>query len=117
MRRTSALTVSSFQIENWKFCSNSSDDCESADRGEFIDVTLVIKSRGKPKFRSEEEKEKLLKKKLASDNTVDMEKKRDITITVEMEKKKVHRNTIPGASKGESTKNVPKSLILEGDQT
>ena len=62
MRRTSALTVSSFQIENWKFCSNSSDDCESADRGEFIDVTLVIKSRGKPKFRSEEEKEKLLKK-------------------------------------------------------
>ncbi|CAH3038194.1 unnamed protein product, partial [Pocillopora meandrina] len=39
------------QIENWKFCSNSSDDCESADRGEFIDVTLVIKSRGKPKFQ------------------------------------------------------------------
>ena len=117
MRRTSALTVSSFQIENWKFCSNSSDDCESADRGEFIDVTLVIKSRGKPKFRSEEEKEKLLKKKLVSDNTVDMEKKRDITITVEMEKKKVHRNTIPGASKGGSTTNVPKSLILEGDQT
>ena len=62
MRRTSALTVSSFQIENWKFCSNSSDDCKSADRGEFIDVTLVIKSRGKPKFRSEEEKEKLLNK-------------------------------------------------------
>ncbi|CAH3038207.1 unnamed protein product, partial [Pocillopora meandrina] len=50
------------RIENWKFCSNSSDDCESADRGEFIDVTLVIKSRGKPKFRSEEEKEKLLNK-------------------------------------------------------
>ena len=117
MRRTSALTISSFQIENWKFCSNSSDDCESADRGEFIDVTLVIKSRGKPKFRSEEEKEKLLKKKLASDNTVDMEKKRDITITVEMEKKKVHRNTIPGASKGGSTTNVPKSLISEGGQT
>ena len=48
---------------------------------------------------------------------MDMEKERDITITVEMEKKKVHRNTIPGASKGGSTKNVPKSLISEGDQT
>ena len=48
---------------------------------------------------------------------MDMEEERDITITVEMEKKKVHRNTIPGASKGESTTNVPKSLTLEGDQT
>ncbi|PFX30904.1 hypothetical protein AWC38_SpisGene4291 [Stylophora pistillata] len=49
------------QIDGWKFCSNSSDDCESADRGEFIDVALAVKSKGKPKFRSEEEKEKLLK--------------------------------------------------------
>ena len=48
---------------------------------------------------------------------MDMEEERDITITAEMEKIKVHRNTIPGASKGESTTNVPKSLILEGDQT
>ena len=45
-----------------------------------------------------------------------MEKKRDITITVEMEKKKVHRNTIPGASKGGNTTNVPKSLFPSAPQ-
>ena len=45
---------------------------------------------------------------------MDMEEERDITITVEMEKKKVHRNTIPGASKGGSTTNVPKSLFPLG---
>ena len=45
---------------------------------------------------------------------MDMEEERDITITVEMEKKKVHRNTIPGASKGGSTTNVLKSLFPLG---
>lgn len=45
-----------FQIENWKFCSNNShEDCNTGDEGEFVDVTLVIKSKGKPKPHEEDE--------------------------------------------------------------
>ncbi|KAL9988168.1 hypothetical protein ACROYT_G002576 [Oculina patagonica] len=47
------------QIENWKFCANDSkEDCNSGDEGEFIDVSVVIKSKGKPKAHTEEEVEK-----------------------------------------------------------
>ena len=38
------------QIGNWKFCGNySQDECNVGDEGEFIDVSLVIRSKGKPK--------------------------------------------------------------------
>ncbi|XP_020626785.1 skeletal aspartic acid-rich protein 1-like [Orbicella faveolata] len=47
------------QIENWKFCTNNSlEDCNSGDEGEFIDVSLVIESKGKPKPFTKEEVEK-----------------------------------------------------------
>ncbi|XP_068739952.1 skeletal aspartic acid-rich protein 1-like [Montipora capricornis] len=39
------------EIRNWQFCAkhNSDEDCNVGDDGEFIDVALVIKSKGKPK--------------------------------------------------------------------
>ena len=44
------------QIGNWKFCGNDSqDECNVGDEGEFIEVSLVIKSKGKPKPFNETE--------------------------------------------------------------
>ena len=45
------------QIKNWQFCgkNDTDEECNAGDEGEFIDVTLVIKSKGKPKQKSENE--------------------------------------------------------------
>lgn len=45
------------EIKNWQFCgkNDTDEECNAGDEGEFIDVTLVIKSKGKPKQKSENE--------------------------------------------------------------
>lgn len=57
------------QVSNWDFCDGSPSDCSEAKAGEFLDISMKIRSKGSPaEVEDDDRKKKVCKEKPDNDN-------------------------------------------------
>lgn len=61
------LFAFSSQISKWDFCDDSPSDCSSGKAGEYLDISLKVKSKGSPEEVDDDDREKEDKEPICKD--------------------------------------------------